>query len=439
MKHLLRRLAPSLAASIAMIGGPALAEEPTLVTAPTPAYGEVAAPATPPTPLAIAVAPPAGATVRLTPNGQFMARFRHFEGHDFAPGNVMNAVTQRARAGLRMELGDVSAFVEIQDVRIWGEETDTLGDFSANGLDLHQGFVAVQLTDGLKLTVGRQEVNWLNQRLVGSVAWIEQARSLDAAHIAYVSADGAMTVNAMYARTRNGIAVDETRPEHFMGAMWQYKIDPAFVPALIAIIDLNGPTDRTRITAGLHATGALDFGLTYELEAYLQAGSIGDSDIMAYLLAFHARQTLKDFALKPYLELRAEVVSGDSDLSDNTTGSFDTLFATNHKFYGEMDFFLNLPANTSQRGLVDLAAEVGLRPHTNVSLALAGHVFQTAQSRGGPSDFGTELDLIMEWRPIKPLRLDFVYSAFIGGDAFTGGNANALVEHFVYSTAQVVF
>jgi hypothetical protein len=193
-----------------------------------------------------------------------------------------------------------------------------------------------------------------------------------------------MRVNAFYARTRDAIAAAETRAEHFMGAMWQYKVDPAFVPALLAIIDLNGPTDRTRITAGLHATGAFAFGLSYEVEAYLQAGSVGtDGDIMAYLVAANARYTHKDAATKPYVELRAEVVSGDGDLSDNTSGSFDTLFSTAHKFHGEMDFFLNLPAHTKQRGLVDLAAEIGLNPYANFSLGLAAHMFQAVQPRGG--------------------------------------------------------
>ena len=37
-----------------------------------------------------------------------------------------------------MERG-VSVFVQLQDVRIWGEESSTLGDFSADQLDLHQG------------------------------------------------------------------------------------------------------------------------------------------------------------------------------------------------------------------------------------------------------------------------------------------------------------
>ena len=40
---------------------------------------------------------------------------------------------------------NLSAFVQIQDVRLWGSESNTLGDFSADGLDLHQGSASIEL------------------------------------------------------------------------------------------------------------------------------------------------------------------------------------------------------------------------------------------------------------------------------------------------------
>lgn len=48
-------------------------------------------------------------------------------------------------------------------------------------------------------------------------------------------------------------------------------------------------------------------------------------------------------------------LSGDDDPSDGTVRVFDTLFATNHKFYGLADYFLNIPVQTVGRGLQDLA------------------------------------------------------------------------------------
>jgi hypothetical protein len=76
---------------------------------------------------------------------------------------------------------DLAAFIQIQDVRLWGSESNTLLDFSANGLDIHQAYVdLVKAEDGGFMgRFGRQEVNFGGQRLVGAVNWTQQARAFD--------------------------------------------------------------------------------------------------------------------------------------------------------------------------------------------------------------------------------------------------------------------
>ena len=381
-------------------------------------------------------APPA---VTAKPSGQLLVRYRHHEGHDFTSGGVRDFVTQRARLGLRLDFGAaVGAFVQLQDVRVWGEEGDTLGDYSAGGLDLHQGYVDVGLAEGMTLRVGRQEIAYLNHRLIGNVGFVEQARSFDAARWSYAA--DALTADVFYARTRDGAAADYTGATDVLAGFFQYRLDPAFVPAFIAVVDISGPAERTRVTAGLHATGALDFGLSYSLEGYYQGGSAaGDVSYAAYLAALHARYTLKSVGAKPFVEFFAELVSGDDDPTDADVKTFDTLFATNHKFYGEMDFFLNLPANTGGRGLMDLGVTLGAAPADGVTVALTAHLFSAMDDQGGDGAFGTELDLKATWKPVDHLALDLVYAVFLPGDGSTGGASNADAEHFVYATVDASF
>ncbi|NIQ59248.1 MAG: hypothetical protein GWN71_39575, partial [Gammaproteobacteria bacterium] len=64
----------------------------------------------------------------------------------------------RTRAELKVALGDaVTAFIQLQDVRVFGEEDGTLSDYSADGLDLHQGWVELGDPDaeGWAVRVGR--------------------------------------------------------------------------------------------------------------------------------------------------------------------------------------------------------------------------------------------------------------------------------------------
>ena len=63
---------------------------------------------------------------------EVLVRARHFELRDFNEETNENTIRQRVRAGVWLKWGKAGALVQIQDIRLWGEETSTLGDFSAN-------------------------------------------------------------------------------------------------------------------------------------------------------------------------------------------------------------------------------------------------------------------------------------------------------------------
>ena len=108
----------------------------------------------------------------VTVSGQL--RPRHELRYPAAPGGKQ-FTSMRAHAALE---NDISVFIQLQDVRIWGEETNTLGDFDADHLDLHQGYVDIKRFNDSPLAarVGRQEVNLGGQRLVGAAGWTQLRR-----------------------------------------------------------------------------------------------------------------------------------------------------------------------------------------------------------------------------------------------------------------------
>ena len=126
----------------------------------------------------LAVGLPLGAQeVRV--HGQL--RPRH-ELRDPASAGARQFTSMRVRAAIEAALeDDIRVYIELQDVRFWGEERNTLGDFNADNLDLHQGYVDIKSFTGSPFAarVGRQEVNLGGQRLVGAVGWTQQGRSFD--------------------------------------------------------------------------------------------------------------------------------------------------------------------------------------------------------------------------------------------------------------------
>ncbi|MBW2736197.1 MAG: alginate export family protein, partial [Deltaproteobacteria bacterium] len=155
---------------------------------------------------------------------------------------------------------------------------------------------------------------------------------------------------------------------------------------------------RERFTTGLFLDGTLMPGLSYMAEFYYQGGTIdagaADITISAMLAALRVGYTAPVWG-KPRVEAFFDYLSGDDDPADDKSQSFDTLFATNHKFYGFMDAFLNIPAHTGGLGLMDMGGRAKLVPAKWFNVFLDFHHFATAQD--GP-DIGQEIDLIANFK-----------------------------------------
>lgn len=125
--------------------------------------------------------------------------FARTEARDNADLNATNrdfafGVDHRARVTARASaFGRVGAVVELQDVRGWGAEASTASLLPAGAL--HQGFVDLALTSFLDVRVGRQELSYGEDRLIGSLDWAMTARAFDGV-FARVTPMSALTVDA---------------------------------------------------------------------------------------------------------------------------------------------------------------------------------------------------------------------------------------------------
>ena len=118
------------------------------------------------------------------------------------------------------------------------------------------------------------------------------------------------------------------------------------------------------------------------MEAYQLGGRIGTS-----------------FGGENTLTIWYDYLSGDEDPSDTKVKVFDTLFATNHKYYGYADLFLNIPAHTAGRGLQDMALKLAFKPSKSVSLGVDLHAFLLARKAGISSRrLGEEVDLTLQYK-----------------------------------------
>jgi len=327
-------------------------------------------------------------------------------------------------------------FVQLQDSRVWGTEQSTASN--EGNLDLHQGYVELTGIAGGRLNarLGRQELSFGDERLIGAFGWSNVGRSFDAVQLSYPYSQG--TLHAWAALTKEGemplLATGAPRPdqnEYFYGLYNEWRNHPDVdVDAYLLWRDADaGSVDHW--TLGGRAKGRLKaLPVDYSAELAYQFGDEGAKDFSAHAGVASVGYTW-DRPYKPRLSVEYAFASGDSNPADNKTGTFDQLFPTNHNKYGYID-------QVGWRNMKDLHVGLSVAPTPKTKLAVDWHSFTLAEPRdswyvasgavkltdptgASGDDLGDELDLTWWYNYAPGQRYMIGYSRF-----FTGSYARNL-------------
>lgn len=392
--------------------------------------------------LVLLAAPASGQTIAVT------GEVRHrTELDDRAPLAVDAGAYHLLRARLAADARPaprVRAFVQVQDARLWGGEDPALGlgtlDGDADQFDVHQAFFELDSLGGLPLAlrVGRQELAYGNERLVGALGWSNVGRSFDAARLRWTR--GALAADLFAAQLVTAVGPDD--PQALLGAFAAWTARPGTVEAF-AFVDADGAEveagpdvgerRRQRATVGARVVGAAG-AVGLDAEVVGQVGSVASGpgaprdDVRAYLASAEVGVPVGPVRLA----VGATRLSGDADPADGVDRRFDTLFATNHKLYGAMDYF---PRLSGPAGLDDLFASAVGRVGPRWSLRAAVHHFALAADPGGGRTLGQELDLGARVALAPTAGVEAGVSAFRATDRLADGETTA----WAYLMASVGF
>ncbi|MEM1096028.1 MAG: alginate export family protein [Bacteroidota bacterium] len=319
---------------------------------------------------------------------------------------VNNDHLLRTRLAVAFQPGDgMSALVQVQDARFFGSGDPSRGrgtlDASADAIGLHQAYVDIQDIAGTATSVrfGRQELVLGKQRLIGSLGWSNVGRSFDAVSVQNVTRG--ITTKAFAARleqspgaVQNLTAIHTTIPVaegHTLAAFAIHDNNRASASA-----DTEAFRRLERTTTGIRSNGQPGTW-RYDIEAIGQFGRsratpTTTADIRAYLVSAEVGRT---FDIGRPLDVRGlyTILSGDETPGDATSQTFNTLFATNHAFYGMMDYF---PVTYTAQGLHDASLSARLRIDPKTVLRADLHHFRVDQAVAaddGRRVLGQEVDL----------------------------------------------
>jgi hypothetical protein len=279
--------------------------------------------------------------------GEFRERVERVSNAGFAGDRDDTYFLSRLRVTATATLRAIAATVQVQDARVGGKSIGPTGSPFGAPFDLRQAVVEV---GGAKAPVsarlGRQEITFGDQRLVGHTNWLNSGRAFDGVRVAIRSKAAQVD---LFAASVVRILDDEFDKSgggnRFAGAhvaTGRLVRQGTVEPYVFWRRDVNqraetgGFGSLQQLTGGVRLLGKLPARLDYNVEMDVQRGSLGPDSVRAWAGHWQIRETLP-MAGTPRLAAEYNYSSGDADPADGIRGTFDQLYPTAHEKYGLAD------------------------------------------------------------------------------------------------------
>jgi len=320
----------------------------------------------------------------LTPFLQ--ARFRQeTRGKVYGDGeqaaNSLHFLTTRVRLGLGAEWKFLRILMQFQDARLFGTRP---GFDDGGAFGLHQGILEFWNDRGF-IRIGRQEIIYGNERMIGPLDWLMAARSFDALRLHGFFLDkfevdlfGSMLArqqsfvddtvdppvlvenSGSYLATANLIYNNGTKLRIEAYVLYRHDRPTATLPA---------PIKNDIVSPGVYLTGVPIDDLRYTGELTMQGGLQNDQRFFAFAASGDLDYT---FAVSWKTTINGGFAYATGASQDGRLSEFNNFFPTNHKFYGAADLF-------GLRNLIDGHLTMGVKtPNAPVGLKLGLYTFALA-------------------------------------------------------------
>ncbi len=421
----------------------------------------------------------------LSIGGQYFARGELRDNEDFntKAGDHTLGIDQRARLTVRASAKDrVGVYLEVQDVRAWGGEASTVvgavpaaaGAAQAfeGSTGFHQAFVDYKAASFFDLRIGRQELAYGEDRLIGNLDWGQVARSFDGVFARFTySPQFTVDVFGMMTKPPAWLQVQltpATAPEgatfgprfhnsgsYFTGVYARARFGKAGVdvyglglledPSAGGLGGVGFKQDNNRLTVGARAFVNIST-LAMVGEGAYQAGKMTNGDaVSAGAVAFKATYTLSSVFGSPYIMGEFSAATGDGDGTDGKDNTFNQLFPTAHVHLGYMDYvaWQNVLAGRGTIGIRPWGTHIWLDVHhfaawdpRGIWYRASGAQFLQADPTRTNGNMGTEVDLSVTVPLFENISLAGNISAFVPGLEAKAKGQSVSTWGFLYVRAQ---
>ncbi len=321
-------------------------------------------------------------------SGEYRIRADGYEGASYTADNNQGYLESRFQLNMDVHKSWFRLFAQMEDSRVLGNDVIPDAFPYQDKFDLRQAFVELGGTEKrhFGLRVGRQELKFGEERILGSANWLDDPRVFDAvrATVNY----GKLRVDAFAASVVNPIDghFDQHKDGEDLHGLYGTisNVIPGATIEPYFLWHLGGgfkseeglASRRDDKTLALRIARKPGKSVDYTFHLLRQFGNLGSDSISAYAMNFNAGYRWSNATLHPRLFADFAYASGDGNSKDGKIGTFDQIYPSNHGLYGIVDLF-------GWRNLQDMKGGLELAPTKKLKTAMVFHDLYLANSHDG--------------------------------------------------------
>ncbi|MCF8364136.1 MAG: alginate export family protein [Bacteroidales bacterium] len=295
-------------------------------------------------------------------------------------------IGQRTRLAFFYTKDWLATGVSFQDVRLWGDETlvSSTGVFGDNAsVDMNEAWLEMRFFGHSAIKVGRQYFEYDDARLLAKRNWNQNSISYDGLLYKYNKQGWAFDA-AFSLNNNKDNKFGQEYPSGKFKTLDFLHLQKTFGDFKVSGLALMTGVTKNDTSETLYVKGSFGMNLNYKsnplnayASVYYQCGKNGEGNkVHAYNIN----------ASGTYIRSKLRVSTGFSMISGNkpslsgSAGSesdrqFDLLYGARHRYYGEMDYFNNVPGSTGGAGLIDVFAIIDYNISAKMNTYLGYHYF----------------------------------------------------------------
>jgi Alginate export len=333
----------------------------------------------------------------------------------------------RIRGGIEVRPTSwVTGYLEFHDTHALGLPVRDVASNMHDTFDFRQGFVDFHYKSKAQLFVGRQELNFGDERVIGISNWTNNSRTFDGADLR-IGDKNRVDIFTASVVTINPTSLDKHGAGLTFHGIWgnintllpHTSLQPFLLvhaePHVISAQHVAG--NETVVTPGIYWESKLPWHFDTSGNALFQRGSYSNDSIHAGAAITRLGYTFVNAPWQPHVTAEYKYSSGNSGRDPYHWGRYDESYPSNHNAFGLVDLFgfenikedrLSIAANPAKHlsVLVQGSSLHLASTHDTVYNGGSGAVFATPTGGFLTDKLGTEFDASAKYYWRKYLMTD---------------------------------